>query len=62
MFLGDTDVARARFLRFAGETLFNGLPWQDAVRQDFTLLRKLERSHPLMAEIETAFDAALVEP
>lgn len=57
MYLGETEAARARFLRFTGETLSNGLLWQDAVLQDFALLRDIGRPHPLMAEIETAFAA-----
>ena len=55
MFQGETDAARELFSKFRGETLSNGMTWENAVRSDFDLLKEQGRKHLLMAEVEAAF-------
>ncbi|MGC9371245.1 MAG: hypothetical protein ACP5DX_17050 [Paracoccaceae bacterium] len=56
MYQGETEAARKIFLQFRGEQLSNGMVWEEAVRDDFERLREKGRAHPLMDEIEAAFE------
>lgn len=52
MFFGNIDVAKALFSVNQGASLTPEMTWEDAVRQDFVLLRGIGRDVPAMREIE----------
>jgi len=59
MFLGREAEARELYLKYRGTQKAQGdRAWNDIVRVDFAELRKAGHTHPLMAEIETAFEQA----
>ncbi|MCB9947582.1 MAG: hypothetical protein H6842_07120 [Rhodospirillaceae bacterium] len=55
MFRGEDEAAREIYLANRGLEI-QGSVWEDVVREDFRLLREAGLDHPLMAEIEAAFD------
>ncbi len=54
MFLGRTEEARALYLTNRGKRLSkeDNRSWEDVIADDFTQLRKLGLTHPLMGDIE----------
>jgi len=57
MFLGRTEQARKEYLEHRGKILENsGKPWEVGVVDDFKIYRELGHEHPLMIEIEQAFN------
>ena len=56
MFKGETDAARALYLKHRGEPTL-GKTWEQATLDGFALLRAAGQSAPLMDEIATAFAA-----
>jgi hypothetical protein len=57
MFLGRVDEARAIFLKYRGQKLDNGQPWEVAVLEDFGHFQQAGLTSPLMTEIEKQFKA-----
>ena len=58
MMLGETEAARAIYLKYRDVTdAGNGSPWKTDVLGDFATLHKLGHAYPLMAQIKQAFAA-----
>jgi tetratricopeptide (TPR) repeat protein len=56
MFLGDTDEARALYLRYQGQrNVVGNKSWEQAIVADFAELQAKGITHPLMVEIEASF-------
>jgi len=60
MMLGRKDEAKAIYLARTGETVDNK-KWEQVISEDFAKLRQAGITHPMMAEIETAFNPGPVE-
>lgn len=60
MFLGQTDAARAIYLKYRGQKV-GDVTWEDEVKGDFADLRKHGLSNPLMDEIEKDFTAPVAK-
>ena len=56
MFLGDTEEARALYLRYQGQrNVVGDKSWEQAITADFAELQAKGITHPLMVEIEASF-------
>jgi WD40 repeat protein len=59
MFLGRIEEARALYIKYRGQRTAEGRGlWEEDIIKDFAELEKAGFTHPLMAEIRSAFSAA----
>ena len=49
------NEARALYLKYRGQEVENGSPWEKGVLDDFRALQEAGITNPLMTEIEKAF-------